>query len=147
MDRKQFVSQLLRRENSVQVEEGQECLICKEEYGARSSETGTAERQIRLPCNPKHTVGSKCITAWLQAHNTCPVCRYEFFPAERSDKERAERLYIGFADDDDSSDEGEDTDDEYFSDEGGETDDEDENMDDEDSEEDDEYEKDDNEEE
>ena len=149
MDRKQFLSQLSRKENNVPVEEGQECLICKEEYGARASKTEKPERQIRLPCNGKHTVGSKCIVAWLQAHNTCPVCRYEFFPAEKTMSERFHELYVLSGAVDDSSDDDEeedDTEDGEFVDEGGETNDEDENMSDDDSEEDDDDEMDDDDE-
>lgn len=132
MNRIQFLSQLLRKENSVQASEGQECMICKEEYGTSWAEIETVERQIRLPCNSNHTVGSDCIATWLQAHNTCPVCRYEFFPAEKREAERSEALYIDFLVDD-ASDEGDDTDDdEDFVDEGGETNEEDENMSDED---------------
>lgn len=113
-------------------QEGQECLICKEEYGTRPSDTETVERQIHLPCNRKHTVGSSCIVAWLSAHNTCPICRHEFFPAERSRSERPEPQYIEFLDDEDVTDVGEDSDDGEFFDESGDTDFEDENMSDED---------------
>lgn len=110
----------------------QECMICIEEYGTRSPEGETVERQIRLPCNSEHTVGSSCIFTWLQAHNTCPICRYEFFPAQRTDKARTTELYISFQDEEDLTDGGEDTDDEDFIDECGETDEEDVNMSDED---------------
>ncbi len=112
----------------MQVNEGQKCLICKEEYGTTTSETGTAERQIRLPCNAKHMIGSECIVTWLEKHNTCPICRFEFFPAERTKSERLEALYVDVIDDEDMSYLGEDTDDEDFMDEGGETSYEDENM-------------------
>ena len=109
-------------------QDGQECLICKEEYGTRPSETEPAERPIHLPCNPKHTVGSSCIVAWLSAHNTCPICRYEFFPEERARSERPEPLYIEMLDDGDGTDAGEDSDDGEFVDECGDEDVEDENM-------------------
>lgn len=131
MNRKQFLSQLLRRDNTVLADDGQECMICKEEFDARLPETETMERQIRLPCNLKHTVGSDCIAAWLQAHSTCPICRYEFFPAERTTKARPEFLYITFDDEEDISDESDDGEDGDFIDEGGDTDYEDENMSDE----------------
>ena len=82
MDKQEFISSLVDIANSVQVEEGEECIICKEEYGTTSSETGKVERKIHLPCNKNHTVGSKCIETWLNEHNTCPICRHEFFERE-----------------------------------------------------------------
>ena len=132
MNRKLFLSRLLRVENTVQAVNTQDCLICKEEYCASLSTSDTSEVQIRLPCHQKHTVGSNCITIWLKDHNTCPVCRYEFFPAEKTESERPEILYLGLEDDDDMSDLGETSDDEDFLYEGGDTNDEDENMSDED---------------
>ncbi|CAF9929397.1 MAG: hypothetical protein ALECFALPRED_004311 [Alectoria fallacina] len=72
----------------------------------------------------------------------------------KGDAKRTEPLYISFVDDEDTSDQGGDTDDKNFVDEGGETDLEDGNMSDEvefvsdeDSEEDEEYDKDDEDEE
>lgn len=129
-----FLAQLLRKENIVPIQhidgEQQECLICKEEYGA--------ETQIRLPCNPKHTVGSNCIAVWLKDHNTCPVCRCEFFPAEGGEAGRGEsrrlfplerwgNLFLDEDDDEEGGVDG-DEDDEDFVDEGGDADEEDENM-------------------
>ena len=56
------------------------CSICLEEYGTLSRETGTIEVEVRLPCN--HGTGSACIATWLKDHNSCPICRHEFFPAQ-----------------------------------------------------------------
>ena len=109
MNKKQFLSRLMRRDNHVEADKGQECLICKEEFGMSS--TNSKEVQIRLPCNAKHTVGSKCIATWLKDHNTCPICRYEFFPAE--EKEKLVDLYLDFLSDDDTSDPGEDSDEDF----------------------------------
>ena len=80
MDRQTFLSQLLNIRNIVQAAEGKDCVICREPYGTTSSDIGPVEKQIRLPCDAKHTVGSDCITMWLQEHNTCPICRRELFP-------------------------------------------------------------------
>ena len=110
------------------MDEGQECLICKEEYGTMPSETGTVERQIRLPCNSKHMVGSECIVTWLEEHNSCPMCRFEFFPTGKPKSEGLEVLYIDVIDGEDMSDSGEGSDDEDFMIEGGEANYEDENM-------------------
>lgn len=97
MDRHTFLFQILNIENVVQANEGEECLICRERYGTPSSEIGEIERQIRLPCDPKHTVGSSCIATWLQEHNTCPICRHELFPAPE----------IEYDDDDENEDDSE----------------------------------------
>ena len=124
---KTFLAELLKKKNHVPTTKDQECLICQEKYETKSSGSETAERQIRLPCNAKHTVGSRCIAHWLQDHNTCPICRAELFPAERS-RSGNEPLYISLLDDDDEEEEAGDDSDEEFSDEEGKTDLEDENM-------------------
>lgn len=94
---KEFLSQLLKIENSVRSDDRQRCTICLEEIGSLSSETGIIECQIRLPCS--HLVGSHCIATWLQYNNTCPVCRHTFFTAQP-------RPYLehGIMQDDDASD-------------------------------------------
>ena len=77
-----FRSQLLRDENRVQPCSDQPCMICLTQCDTLCPETGIVEWEVRLPC--KHTVGSSCITKWLDpsgaANNTCPMCRYVFFP-------------------------------------------------------------------
>lgn len=103
-------------------------MICKEEYATKPSSTETGERQIRLPCNDKHTVGADCIVQWLQSHTTCPVCRYEFFPAEKNRAERSEPSLIDFIDEEDVGGGEEDDGDEEFVADGEETDEEDVNM-------------------
>ena len=129
MNRQQFLAQLLRKQNIVPVEEGQDCMICKEEYGTPSSETETGETQVRLPCSDKHTVGANCIVQWLQSHNTCPVCRRELFAKERTRAERSEPALIDLLDDEDDDGDGEsDVEDEDFVDDDAETDEEDVNM-------------------
>ena len=94
MEKQEFISSLMDIANSVQVEEGEECIICKEEYGTTSSETGKVERKIRLPCNKNHTVGSNCIETWLNEHLTCPICRHEFFERDYSESG------VGYVDED-----------------------------------------------
>lgn len=72
-DRERFLAQLPR----------DECLICKESCGTVDVDTGASEHAVRLPeCG--HVVGSKCIALWLapeRYHNSCPLCRHEFFEA------------------------------------------------------------------
>ena len=79
-----FRSELLRIENRVHPSTDQPCIICLTGCDTLCSETGTVEWEVRLPC--KHTVGSRCIAKWLDplgvANNSCPVCRYVFFPAQ-----------------------------------------------------------------
>lgn len=79
-----FLALLPKVGRGVLSKEDQRCTICMEEYGTTPSNNGIIERAVRLPCN--HVVGSECISIWLtptpgqQNHNTCHVCRYEFFP-------------------------------------------------------------------
>ena len=84
-DRAEFIEQFLRMESSgklrMEADADEECAICQEMYSSPTS----AEYKIQLPCSGKHTMGSKCIEAWLEKHNTCPVCRQEFFPADGDD--------------------------------------------------------------
>ena len=78
----EFLNQLLRIENTVQVDglEAPTCMICLESYGSLNSSNGAVECSIRLPCN--HLVGSICIATWLRDNNSCPLCRRTFFPAQ-----------------------------------------------------------------
>lgn len=74
-----FLYDLLQMQNSVQNKD-ETCAICMEGYGTLCRETGTIEVEMRLPCN--HSIGSACIATWLKEHNSCPICRREFFPAQ-----------------------------------------------------------------
>lgn len=47
-------------------EERKECSICIEEMKV-------GDKAVILPC--KHWFHDECVTIWLRAHNTCPVCR------------------------------------------------------------------------
>ena len=79
-DRAEFIEQFLRMESSdklrMEADADEECAICHDMYSSPTS----AEYKIQLPCCGKHTMGSKCIETWLREHNTCPLCRQEFFP-------------------------------------------------------------------
>lgn len=62
---------------------GNRCSICREIYGTNITGSGIiCEDAIRLPCG--HEFGHACISSWLspeEGKNTCPLCRYELFPA------------------------------------------------------------------
>ena len=79
-DRGKFIAAFLGVESSdklrMEADADEECAICQEKYSTPTS----AEYKIQLPCCGKHTMGSKCIETWLRKHNTCPLCRQEFFP-------------------------------------------------------------------
>ena len=74
-----FLYELLQKSNIASLE-GEKCVICLDKYNTPSRETGTSEVAIRLPCN--HIIGSACIATWLKDHNSCPICRREFFQAQ-----------------------------------------------------------------
>ena len=78
----EFLNQLLRIENTVQIDELEvkACMVCLERYGALNSSTGAVEFPVRLPCN--HLFGTICIATWLRENNSCPACRATFFPAQ-----------------------------------------------------------------
>ncbi|KAL7599533.1 hypothetical protein Lser_V15G25899 [Lactuca serriola] len=58
------------------------CVICKDSVCVGSVVN-------RLPC--LHVYHPSCITPWLNAHNTCPLCRYEL-PTD-SDRRRPDRSH------------------------------------------------------
>jgi Ring finger domain len=54
-----------------------DCSVCKEEFECN-------EKAIDMPC--LHLYHRHCIQAWLESHNNCPTCRYEF-PTDDPDYE------------------------------------------------------------
>ena len=74
-----FLDELLQTTNSIQSDD-RNCVICLQETGKLSRETGYIELLVSLPCT--HVVGSGCIARWLTENNSCPVCRRELFPAQ-----------------------------------------------------------------
>jgi hypothetical protein len=57
-----------------------------------------SEFPVHLPCDTRHTFGSRCILSWLRDNSTCPIYRCEFHidretggPGETSE-ERAHRI-------------------------------------------------------
>lgn len=61
----------------MQADEGNECMIGKEQYGTPSPITGTVEKINRFPRDTNHTVGSTCIKTCLEEQNICPVYHHE----------------------------------------------------------------------
>lgn len=53
-------------EDILSAEDKRECSICIEEMKV-------GDTAVILPC--KHWFHDECVTMWLRAHNTCPVCR------------------------------------------------------------------------
>ena len=74
-----FLDKLLQTTDSIQSDD-RNCVICLQETGKISRETGYIELLVSLPCT--HIVGSGCIARWLKENNSCPCCRREFFPAQ-----------------------------------------------------------------
>jgi uncharacterized protein YbaR (Trm112 family) len=54
-----------------------ECSVCKEEFDIE-------DLVVDMPC--LHLFHKVCIVSWLEAHNNCPVCRYEL-PTDDPDYE------------------------------------------------------------
>ena len=103
----QFFSQL-QTVSSGNLPNGAECMICWEEYGTVSSDSGVIEHAVFLPC--LHHVGSECIAVWLSPDggqgNSCPMCRNVFFPAQT-------RYDDGDDENDDEEDEDEEDEDDH----------------------------------
>lgn len=55
------------------------CCICLENFGGSDGDMGS--RAVELPC--KHHFHRFCITAWLAARRTCPMCRAAVFSQEQ----------------------------------------------------------------
>ena len=54
-----------------------ECSVCKDEFSS-------GDQAIDMPC--LHLFHKECIVAWLESHNNCPTCRFEF-PTDDPDYE------------------------------------------------------------
>jgi len=61
-------SRILEGGGGVEDAEGEECIICQEEYQE-------GEEVTVLPC--KHEFHVTCVVPWLEKHHTCPTCRHE----------------------------------------------------------------------
>mmetsp|Transcript_5046 Transcript_5046/g.16460 ORF Transcript_5046/g.16460 Transcript_5046/m.16460 type:complete len:324 (+) Transcript_5046:279-1250(+) len=63
---------------------GTECAVCREELKL-------GEEVQQMPCNKTHVFHPDCLKPWLDAHNSCPVCRFEL-PTDDHDYERAKEV-------------------------------------------------------
>ncbi|KAH7727953.1 zinc finger protein [Aphelenchoides avenae] len=61
----------LERLTKSDVEPKSQCPVCLAEFG----DADESEVLLRMPC--KHLFHEKCILAWLNNANSCPLCRHE----------------------------------------------------------------------
>jgi len=66
--------QSLERHTFEEVEDGEQCSICIEEWE-------TAEVCVMLPC--RHRYHSDCIGAWLLKSSLCPICKLDSLEREQ----------------------------------------------------------------
>jgi E3 ubiquitin-protein ligase AIP2 len=60
------------------------CAVCREELAVGND--------VRvMPCSDAHAFHVACLTPWLEAHNSCPVCRHELPTDDWRYEERKER--------------------------------------------------------
>ena len=51
------------------------CPICVQPYENLTTDSGSLERAVALPCSDMHIIGSDCLTEWLTCGKSCPFCR------------------------------------------------------------------------
>ena len=51
------------------------CPICVQPYENLTTDSGSLERAVALPCSDMHIIGSDCLTEWLTCGKNCPFCR------------------------------------------------------------------------
>ncbi|XP_010490483.1 PREDICTED: E3 ubiquitin-protein ligase RNF12-B-like [Camelina sativa] len=86
------------------VNKGLVCAICKELFTLRNETT-------QLPC--LHLYHAHCIVPWLNARNSCPLCRYEL-PTDDKDYEEGRQNVLDVSEDSSSSDAGTDAGEEEY---------------------------------
>jgi E3 ubiquitin-protein ligase AIP2 len=67
------------------------CAVCREELAA-------GEDVRVMPCSDAHAFHVACLAPWLEAHNSCPVCRHELPTDDWRYEERKERAARDAAD-------------------------------------------------
>ena len=53
------------------------CPVCVQPYENQTTDSGSFEKAVCLPCNDNHIIGSECLSKWLTYGDTCPLCRHE----------------------------------------------------------------------
>jgi hypothetical protein len=60
------------------------CAICMEPLEITSQQAASADAETAATIKEcGHVFGQNCLLEWTQEHNTCPVCRVEFFSMSR----------------------------------------------------------------
>ena len=52
------------------------CPICTQPYENQTTDSGSFEKAVALPCSGKHIFGSECLLEWLIHGKSCPLCRH-----------------------------------------------------------------------
>ena len=73
---KAFIRQLPRVPNNALPEDAY-CPICVQPYENLTTDSGSFEKAVCLPCHDSHIFGSDCLSEWLTHGKTCPICRRE----------------------------------------------------------------------
>lgn len=53
------------------------CPICIQPYENQTTDSGSFEKPVCLPCDNNHVFGSECLSEWLRIGTSCPLCRHE----------------------------------------------------------------------
>ncbi|RPB10630.1 hypothetical protein P167DRAFT_250810 [Morchella conica CCBAS932] len=67
------------------VKDGADCAVCKEDLVVD-------EEVANLPC--KHKYHFECVKKWLEAHDTCPICRHPVTPENQRPQPQSPRPHI-----------------------------------------------------
>ena len=65
------------------------CPICVQPYENLTTDSGSFEKAVALPCSGKHIFGSECLTEWLIHGKNCPFCRRAMALPNAADRQPA----------------------------------------------------------
>ena len=90
----------LRKIPSYALPEDANCPICVQPYENQTTDSGSFEKAVCLPCSDRHIFGSECLLEWLRHGKTCPLCRHPLVFLDGIDKEIEEednnKLFLMF---------------------------------------------------